>query len=85
MESGAIEECDIQSFERIKTTRNSLAHELPSLVMEGKDLKHIERFQELVALLRKIEVWWVVNLEILPTQILTVRILMREALFPVRF
>ena len=64
LESGAIEECDIQSFERIKTTRNSLAHELPSLVMEGKDLKHIERFQELVALLRKIEVWWVVNLEI---------------------
>ena len=64
LESGAIEDADLQSFERIKTTRNSLAHELPSLVMEGKDLKHVERFQELVALLRKIEVWWVVNLEI---------------------
>jgi len=63
-ENGVMDEKDIESFERIKTTRNSLAHKLPSLVMGEADFKHTEIFQELVALLRKIEVWWVVNLDI---------------------
>jgi len=63
-ENGVIDENDLQVFERIKTTRNSLAHELPSLVMGSADFKHIERFEELVTLLRKIEIWWVVNFEI---------------------
>jgi len=61
---GAINDADIQIFESIKNTRNSLAHELHRVVLEGVDFKHIERFEELVALLRKIEVWWVVNVEI---------------------
>lgn len=64
VENGVIDENDLKSFEQIKATRNSLAHELPSLVIGGADFKHVARFQDLVALLRKIEVWWVVNLEI---------------------
>lgn len=60
----AIDDEDIQIFERIKNTRNSLAHELHRVLLEGVDFKHIERFEELVALLRKIEVWWVVNVEV---------------------
>lgn len=64
LENDVIDESDLLSFERIKTTRNSLAHELPSLVMGGADFRHTEKFQELVTLLRKIEVWWVVNFEI---------------------
>lgn len=64
VENAVIDKNDLESFERIKTTRNSLAHELPSFVMGGEDIKHIERFQEVVTLLRKIEVWWVVILEI---------------------
>ena len=63
-ENDVIDENDRQAFERIRTTRNLLAHELPSMVMGGKDFQHVERFQELVALLKKIEVWWVVNMEI---------------------
>lgn len=63
-ENDVIDESDRQAFERIRTTRNLLAHELPSMIMGGKDFKHVERFQELVALLKKIEVWWVVNMEI---------------------
>jgi hypothetical protein len=55
---------DLAALERIKATRNSLAHELPSMVMGNADFNHIERFQELVLLLRKIEIWWVVNFEI---------------------
>lgn len=64
VENGVIDKSDLESFERIKAARNSLAHELPSLVMGEADIKHMERFQELVTLLRKIEIWWVVNLEI---------------------
>lgn len=63
-ENEAVDQSDLQSFERIKITRNCIAHELPSLVIGGKDFKHVERFHELVALLRKIEIWWVVNVEI---------------------
>lgn len=64
VEHGVVDNNDLESFERIKITRNSLAHELPSLVMGGADIKHIERFQDVITLLRKIEIWWVVNLEI---------------------
>ncbi len=63
-ETGVIDENDLLSFEQIKSVRNSLAHKLPSLVMGGENFKHVERFQELLALLRKIEVWWVINLEL---------------------
>ena len=63
-ERDIIDSSDLAALERIKATRNSLAHELPSLVMGNADFNHIERFQELVLLLRKIEIWWVVNFEI---------------------
>ncbi len=63
-ENEVVDENDRQAFEHIRTTRNLLAHELPAMVMGGKDFHHIERFQELVALLKKIEIWWVVNMEI---------------------
>lgn len=63
-ENDVIDENDFQAFERIRKTRNLLAHELPSMVIGGKDFQHVERFEELIALLRKIEVWWIVNMEI---------------------
>lgn len=63
-DNDVVNENDRQAFERIRTTRNLLAHELPAMVMGSKDFHHVERFQELVALLKKIEVWWVVNMEI---------------------
>lgn len=63
-EHEVINKTDLQTFERIKATRNSLAHKLPSLVMGDADFKHIERFQKILNLLRKIEVWWVINVEI---------------------
>src|SRR5688500_18418446 len=62
-ENGVIDEDDLEAFERIKATRNFLAHDLRSLIIGSTDFQHIERFQELVALLRKIEIWWIVNLE----------------------
>lgn len=63
-ENQVIDADDIESFERIRTTRNLLAHGLPAMVIGAKNYQHTEHFQELVTLLKKIEVWWVVNIEI---------------------
>jgi len=45
-------------------TRNLLAHKLFEVVTGQVESKHEAQFEELLELLRKIEVWWVVNLEI---------------------
>ncbi|AJY05992.1 hypothetical protein QZM46_06085 [Burkholderia vietnamiensis] len=63
-EYGAIDLGDLATFERIKSIRNKLAHELPSIVTGTVDFDHIEIFHDLITILRKIEVWWVVNVEI---------------------
>ena len=63
-ENDVIDKSDCEAFERIRKTRNLLAHELLAIVTAGKDSDHIARFEELVSLLRKIEVWWLVNVEI---------------------
>ena len=59
VENDVIDQNDFKLFERLKASRNLLAHELPSIVIGGADFQHTEKSQELVALLRKIEVWWV--------------------------
>ncbi|OJB50044.1 hypothetical protein BGV60_12960 [Burkholderia ubonensis] len=64
LEHQAIDDTDIGSFERIKLTRNKLAHELPSIVIGGENIDHVAIFQDLATLLRKVEIWWVVNVEI---------------------
>jgi hypothetical protein len=64
-EQGAIDDADIATFERVKRCRNTLAHELLSLVSSsGLPDDYAQCFAEMVALLRKIEVWWIVNVEI---------------------
>ena len=63
-EHGAIDLGDLEAFDRIKSIRNKLAHELPSVVMGAVDFDHVEIFQDLITVLRKIEVWWVVSIEI---------------------
>lgn len=60
----AIDEDDIKTFEQLKKTRNLLAHQLFAVVTGQADSDHIAQFSVLVELLRKIEVWWVVNVEI---------------------
>lgn len=59
-----IVEQDIEVFERLKKLRNTLAHELPSIVLTGRSVGLVEEMQCLMSLLRKVEVWWVVNVEI---------------------
>ncbi|KJZ61742.1 hypothetical protein VD17_28225 [Pseudomonas fluorescens] len=60
----AIDQGDIDVFDQLRQLRNSLAHELPEVVLAGKNLALRERMQDVMNLMRKIEIWWIVNVEI---------------------
>ena len=64
LEQQAISEEDLKTFDLLKKTRNLLAHQLFAVVTGQAESNHTEQFIVLVELLRKIEVWWVVNVEI---------------------
>ena len=59
-----IDENDLENFEYIKKFRNELAHELTELINKGIALHHLDAFGKLIYLLNKIEVWWLINVEI---------------------
>ncbi len=64
-EMHAIDDGDIDAFERIKSCRNLLAHRLiATLVSDGMPPDFVKCFHEMVALLHKIEVWWIKEVEI---------------------
>jgi hypothetical protein len=64
IENKVIDKNDFESFEHIKKCRNELAHELTELINKGIELQHLEAFGKLIHLLNKIEVWWILNVEI---------------------
>ncbi len=63
-EHDAISQQDIDAFNQVKACRNKLAHSLLSMIAEDAMPDLQGSFETLVALLRKIEVWWIVNVEI---------------------
>jgi len=63
-ENDAIDDEDLATFEKLKDTRNLLAHQLFAVVTGQVVSAHEAQFNVLVTLLRKISVWWVVNVEI---------------------
>lgn len=64
-EMEAIEDSDVERFKRVKACRNTLAHDLLSrLGSEGLPEDFDACFGDMVALLRKIEVWWITNVDI---------------------
>lgn len=63
-EHEAIADDDLKIFEQLKKTRNILAHQLFDVVTGQAKSDHTDQFPVLVELLRKIELWWVVNVEI---------------------
>jgi hypothetical protein len=64
-ESNAITETDIAAFGRAKAFRNRLAHDLMSIVgREGLPADYADRFEELLTLLRKVETWWIINVDL---------------------
>ena len=61
----AIESADIETFDRVKACRNHVAHRLLAIVgTDGLPPDFAERFQEMTGLLRKIEVWWIKEVDI---------------------
>jgi hypothetical protein len=64
-ERNAIDDADVRAFDRVKVCRNTLAHQLFSaLGSKGLPPDFEQCFLDMVALLRKIEVWWITNVEI---------------------
>lgn len=60
---GAIDDKDLERFEHIKRCRNTLAHEMLTFASSGVDFDVAEAFEEMIGLLRKVEIWWFENLE----------------------
>jgi hypothetical protein len=64
-ENKAIEQSDIDTFGRIKSLRNDLAHGLLRILSASAQPQNLkERFAELIDLSHKIEHWWIKNVEI---------------------
>lgn len=64
-EMHAINDADICAFGRVKTCRNILAHRLfATLGSEGMPPDFEKCFEEMVALLHKVETWWIREVEI---------------------
>lgn len=63
-ESDAINDDDLDTFEQLKKTRNLLAHQLFPIVTGETESGHVDQLPALFELLRKIEVWWILNVEI---------------------
>tara|TARA_B100002049_G_scaffold121749_1_gene89940 strand:- start:2265 stop:2858 length:594 start_codon:yes stop_codon:yes gene_type:complete len=59
----AIDDKDLERFEHIKKCRNTLAHEMLTFASSGVDFDVAEAFDEMIGLLRKIEIWWFENFE----------------------
>jgi len=63
-DSNVINDEDIALFNRVKEFRNAVAHEIARMLSEGLPSEFPERFSEMGHLLNKIEIWWIINVEI---------------------
>ena len=64
-EMRVIDDADIEAFNRVKSCRNLLAHRLLTAIgSEGMPPDLEPCFHAMIALLRKIEVWWIKEVEI---------------------
>lgn len=59
----AIDDKDLEVFEHIKRCRNTLAHEMLTFASSGVEFDVAKAFEEMIELLRKIEIWWFENLD----------------------
>lgn len=61
----AIDQNDIATFDKIKKCRNTLVHDFSHLTATtGLPQGFENNFGDMVSLLRKIEVWWIMNVEL---------------------
>jgi hypothetical protein len=64
LDMGVITFEDLELFERIKSYRNQLTHELPNFLAQGVTSEYESNFRGMVTLLNKIETWWIVFFDI---------------------
>jgi hypothetical protein len=64
-----ITEEDLRKIENIRRHRNQIAHELPKLLIDGDNNLSLGYLLQIRELLEKIELWWVINVEIPANQI----------------
>jgi len=61
----AIDQNDIAIFDKIKKCRNTIVHNFSHLTAAtGLPQDFANNFRDMVSLLRKIEVWWIMNVEL---------------------
>lgn len=63
-DQNAVNDADLQKFENVTICRNDVAHRLQKIVSGEIDLRFLDLLPEMISLLKKIEVWWIVNIEI---------------------
>lgn len=63
-DNDVIDDTDLAKFEEVKAWRNRLAHEMSSHVVGSLGLGYLEQLHVMAALLKKVETWWIVNVEI---------------------
>jgi len=63
-ESQAISDEDIEKFNKAKECRNLLAHEITKFLAKGLPPEFSVCFNDIIALLNKIEKWWIINVEL---------------------
>lgn len=59
----AIDEKSLEVFEHIKQCRNTLTHEMLTFASTGVDFNVTETFNQMIELLRCIELWWFENFD----------------------
>lgn len=64
LEKGIISKEDIELFHELRKQRNKLAHEMTTVIFEGNNDSIIVNLERMINLLKKIELWWIVNVEI---------------------
>ncbi|OUQ59017.1 hypothetical protein B5E56_09685 [Flavonifractor sp. An112] len=62
-DKGAMSAQDYSDFLQIKSIRNTYAHEMPRLIIEGVPLENIQWFFKLLELYRKLDKWWLNEIE----------------------
>jgi hypothetical protein len=60
---GAVDAQDLAKIDEIRTTRNTVVHDLPSLIGTAGLGEAGAAFSTLVPIYRKIEIWWIRNFE----------------------
>jgi|ERR1035437_9165604 hypothetical protein len=78
----AIDDADLRRIEELTILRNRLVHDLWDALSADQPLEWAQRFSDLVDVLRKVEVWWLVNYELEGNPELEGKVIDEDAIVP---